>query len=185
MDFCFYPLGNIGRRGDALKIIGNIEIGLIERQRLNDRRVLCENRANLRRNLFIDIEPRLDQNKFRASPVRRYRRHGRAGTEFARFIARGRHHAPLERAADGNRLATQLRIVALFDGREDASMSIWITLRMSDASCIARASITWNALLPIKTRDPARRGVSRLLYLAAPLSINGRSPVQCGASSQR
>src|SRR5208337_5213747 len=56
-------LGNLGRRGDAIKIIGYIEIGLIERQRLNDWRVLGENRTNPQRDFFVDVESWFDENK--------------------------------------------------------------------------------------------------------------------------
>ena len=54
------------RRGDALEIFGDIEIRLVERQRLDDRRVFGEYLPDLERDRLVGIKPRLDEDQIRA-----------------------------------------------------------------------------------------------------------------------
>ena len=109
--------GDLGRRGDALQVLGDVEIGLVERERLDQRRVLGEDRPDLLRHRPVDVEPRLHEDQLGAFPPGGDRRHGRADAELAGLVARGRDDAPLARAADRDRLAAQLRIVPLLDRR--------------------------------------------------------------------
>ena len=46
-DFRLDPFGDLWRGCDALKILSHIEIGFVERQRLDDRSVLIEYRPDL------------------------------------------------------------------------------------------------------------------------------------------
>src|SRR5579875_2939854 len=107
--------GDFGRRGDALEVFCNVEIGLIERQWLDERRVFGEDPADLKRDRPIDLKARFDEDQIRASALGRERGHRGADAELARFIAGGGDHPALPRSADRDRLAAQLRIVALFD----------------------------------------------------------------------
>ena len=99
-----------------LQILGHVEIGLVQRQRLDDRRVFGEDRADLPRHLLVDVEARLHKDQVGTFPLRGDRRHGGAHAELSRFVACRRDDAALPRSADGDRLAAQLRIVALLDG---------------------------------------------------------------------
>ena len=140
------PFGNLGRGRDALQIFGHVEIGFVERQRLDDRRVLREDRADLQRHLLVDVEPRLHEDQVGAFSARRHRRHRRADTELARLIAGRGHHAACPRAADRNRLAAQLRIVALLHGRierihvhvDDLAGTFGLGLRLAAPICRRR-----------------------------------------------
>lgn len=55
------------------------------------------------------------EDEIRALLLRRDRRHRRAYPEFLGFTARCGHNAALERASNGDRLATQFGIIALLD----------------------------------------------------------------------
>src|SRR6202022_1075519 len=96
---------------------GDVEISLVERERLDDWRVLGENRADLERHRFVNIEARLYEDQVGTFALCDDRRHCGAHAEFPRFVACGGDNAALARSADGNRFAAQVRIVALLDGR--------------------------------------------------------------------
>ena len=108
--------GDLGRRGHGLQVLGDIEIGLVERERFDERSVLGEDRADLMRDRPIDVEPRFHEDQLRALPPGGHRRHGGPDAETAGLVARGRHDPALARAADRDRLAAKLRIVPLLDG---------------------------------------------------------------------
>jgi len=78
-----------------LQVFGDVEVGLVQRQRLDDRRVLFEDLADLLTDRLVDLEAGLHEDQVWALPLRRHRRHRRAYAELARFVARGRHHAAL------------------------------------------------------------------------------------------
>ena len=109
-------LGDRGGRGDPLQVLGDVEIRLVERERLNERRVLGEDRPDLPRDRPIDVEPRLHEDQVGTLPLRADGGHRGADAESPRLIARGGHDAPLARAADRHRLAAKIGIVALLDG---------------------------------------------------------------------
>lgn len=48
------------RERDTLEVFGHFEIGLVERQRLNDRRVFGEDLADLPAVRLVDLETRFD-----------------------------------------------------------------------------------------------------------------------------
>ena len=108
-------LGDTRRRPDPAQVVGDVEIGLVERERFDVRGEAEEDRADLPRDLLVDIEARLAEHQSRAQPRRPHRRHRRAYPERARLVARGRDHPALGRAADRDRLAAQRWVVALLD----------------------------------------------------------------------
>src|SRR5258708_570108 len=99
-----------------MQIFGHVEVGLVQRQRLDDRGVLGEDLAYLLGDRLVHLETRLHEDQVRALPLRGNRWHGRPDAELARFVAGRRHDAALPRAADGDRLAAKIRIVPLLDG---------------------------------------------------------------------
>ena len=114
-------LARIARRSPwprpCLQVLGDVEVGLVERERLDEWRVLGEDRPDLVRDRPVDVETRLHEDQLRALPPGGDRGHGRADAELAGLVAGGRHDAPLARPADCDRLAAELGIVALLDGR--------------------------------------------------------------------
>ncbi len=117
-DFLANLLRNLRRRTCARQIFRHVEIGFVERQGFDEAGVLRKNRADVLRNLSVNVEPRSYENELGTMPLRGHGRHGRAHAKGARFIACRRHHAPLSRAADGDGPAAQGGIVALLDGGE-------------------------------------------------------------------
>jgi hypothetical protein len=72
----------VARQRDVLQVIRNVEVGLVERQRLNDRCVLDEDLAYLLADLPVDLEARLDEDEIRTLQPggnRRQRRAQRTG----------------------------------------------------------------------------------------------------------
>ena len=53
-----------------LQILGDVEIGLVEAERLDQRRIIGEDRADLPRDLAIGVEARLDEDELGAAPLR-------------------------------------------------------------------------------------------------------------------
>jgi hypothetical protein len=72
---------NLGGNLHALQVLGDIEIGLVERQRLDQRRVFGKNLADLLRHRLIDIEARRHENQLRTFALGGDRRHGRVDTK--------------------------------------------------------------------------------------------------------
>ena len=102
---------------DALQVLGDIEVGLVERERLHERRVLGEDAPDLARDRAVDLEARRHEDEVRAQPQRGARGHGRAHAERPGLVAGGGDNAALARAADRDRPAAQRRVVALLHGR--------------------------------------------------------------------
>src|SRR5947209_5142704 len=67
---------------------------------------------------MIDLKARREKDGLRAEPVGRPGGHGASDPKGARFVRARRYHASaLGRTADHDRLAAQLRMIALLDGR--------------------------------------------------------------------
>jgi hypothetical protein len=77
---------------------------------------VCSANISLLGDQLVDLEARLHENEVGALPARRHRRHRRPYPKLAGFVACRRHDAPLAGSADGDRLATEIWIVALLDG---------------------------------------------------------------------
>ena len=102
----------------APRVLRDVQVRLVERQRLDERRHLAEDREHgVRRGLVArEIRPHDDERRAEAHGLGH--RHRRADAERARLVARRRHDAAAIRlAADGQRLAAQRRVVALLDRR--------------------------------------------------------------------
>ena len=56
--------------GSPLEIVGHIEVGLVERKRLDQRGVFPEDRMDLPRHCAIDVEPRRDEDELEAVSLR-------------------------------------------------------------------------------------------------------------------
>ncbi len=109
-------LGN-GSGGPAVQQgRGHVEAGLVQRQRLDQRRVAGEDGMHLPRHRLIDLEARPDEHQPGAAPPGGDGGHGRMHPKSPRLVAGGRHHAALARAAHGQRHAAQAWVVALLHG---------------------------------------------------------------------
>ena len=53
---------NVPRQRNALQIFGHVEVGLVQRQRFDDRCVLCEDFLDLLGDRLVDIEARLHED---------------------------------------------------------------------------------------------------------------------------
>ena len=110
------PRQHLGRDHavDALGA-GQIEEGLVDRERLDQRRQRLHGLAHLAADadIFRHVGP--DHGRMRAQRQRLEHRHRRAHAIGARDVAGGRHHAALA-AADDHGLVGDLGIVALLDG---------------------------------------------------------------------
>src|SRR6516225_4264986 len=107
---------DLRRRDDALEVFRDVEIGLVERQRLDDRRVFREDFPDLQRDCLVGIEPRLYEDQIGALSLGGDRRHRRMNAKLPCFVACRRDDAALARSADRDRLAAQVRVITLFDG---------------------------------------------------------------------
>src|SRR5215831_18854982 len=72
--------------------------------------------AYLKGHRLICIEAWLDEDQVRALPLGHDRWHRRANTKFSCLVARGGHDTTFARTAHSDGLASQLRIIPLFDG---------------------------------------------------------------------
>ena len=92
------------------------EIGLVEPDHLDRLDVAPQHFHHPRRGLAVGGEVGLEEDRVRQPPPRRRRRHRRVDPgQPPRLVARRRHHRPRPRAADDDRLALQLRLLAQLD----------------------------------------------------------------------
>ena len=120
-DLVFDPLrqrGHCLRRATAMQLFGarKIEIGLVERQWLDQRRQVAHHRSDALALGDIFRHLRLDHRRMWTKLQRLEHRHRRAHAVDAGDIAAGRDHPALA-AADDHGLVGQRRIVALLDRR--------------------------------------------------------------------
>src|SRR4051812_12247810 len=101
--------------GNALQVLGEVEIGLVEREGFDERGVFLVDLPDLAGNRPVDLEARRHEDEFGTEAKRLHRGHGGADAELPRLVAGGGYDAALARAADGNRPPAQRRIVALLD----------------------------------------------------------------------
>ena len=97
-------------------VLGDVQVRLVERERLDERRHLAKQREHRVRRGLVPREVGRHDDERRTQPDGLRHRHGRAHAEDARLVARRRHHAaPVGLAADGDRPAGERGIVALLD----------------------------------------------------------------------
>ena len=112
-----YLLSRLPRRGDAAQIAGDIKVGLVKRERLDQARVVLEDRMDLSRHGAVNVEPWGDEHELGTSAHRNGRRHRGANPKAPRFVTRRRNHASLRRIADRHRSIFKIQVIALLDGR--------------------------------------------------------------------
>ena len=61
-------LRGLPRRRDASEIVGDVEIGFVERERFDQRGAILEDRLNLLGHPAVNVEPWRDKHEFRALP---------------------------------------------------------------------------------------------------------------------
>src|SRR5205823_9313300 len=104
--------------GLAPGVLGHVQVRLVERERLYQRRDLPEDLEDLPRDLAVLAEIRPDDDELGAETDRARHRQRRPHAERARLVARGRDDAAaLRTAADRDRSPAERRIVALLDRR--------------------------------------------------------------------
>ena len=85
--------------------MGDVEKRFVERDRLNKVGVGVEDFVDLGRDLFVDLHSTRYEDEVGAEALRLGRRHGRADTEAARFVAGSRHNTTHIAVAYGNGFA--------------------------------------------------------------------------------
>ena len=93
---------------------GEVEIGFVDRQGLDQRGQLLHQRANVSTGARIFGHVRRQDDGPGAERQRPTHRHRRADAEGSRDIAAGRYDAARPEAADDHRLVAKVRLVALF-----------------------------------------------------------------------
>jgi len=78
---------DIARQRNPLQVFRDVEIGLVERERFYDRRVLGEDLSDLLRDGLVDLEARFHEDQVRTLPLRRHRWHGGSHPKLAGFVA--------------------------------------------------------------------------------------------------
>ena len=98
----------------------HVQISLVDRRHLDQRRKLGENPVHLFRTLAIARGMTVDEDGLRAEFRCGAQRHGRMNAKLARLIGRGRHHpALIGLSADHDRLAGEGRIKQLLDRNKE------------------------------------------------------------------
>ena len=110
--------GDRGRERFVPLVFRDVEVRFVERQRLDERRHLAENREHRIGCCPVAGEIRRDHDELGAEPHRSRHGHRRAHAERSGFVAGSRDDAtPVRPTADGNRLSAQRGIVPLLDRR--------------------------------------------------------------------
>ncbi len=114
-------LGDQRCRAIALRAVGHVEVGFIERQRLDQRSIAGEDFADMQRGLFVGRHAPRQQGEVRAQLERHRRGHGAVYAVATRRVVGGADHpAAIGAAANRQRDIAQAGIVAHFHRREEA-----------------------------------------------------------------
>src|SRR6185312_5162507 len=105
--------GDGGRLTEQCLALGDVEIRLIQREALDERRDLMKHPENLPRYLAVALHPGGNANGVRAEAQRRMHRHGRAHAESADLVARRRDHSAPAGPSDDDWFADELRVIPL------------------------------------------------------------------------
>ena len=117
--------GDFAGVGQVLLITGNVQIGFVQRERLDQIGVLPEHGMNLLRHFAIQMKTRRHKHGLRAQPPRSGGGHGRMQPETPRFIRSGAHHRTAALPSHHQRLATQMRLLAqLYRGVERVHIDV-------------------------------------------------------------
>jgi hypothetical protein len=130
---CADLLGDLRRQADSFQILGDVEIGLVERQGLDDRAIGGEDFPDLQGDGLVSVEARFDEDQIGAFSLGGDGRHRGMNPELPRLIACRRHDAAFARSANRDRLAAQLGIIALFHRRVER-----VHIDMDDFTAAAR-----------------------------------------------
>jgi hypothetical protein len=98
----------------------DVEVGFVEGERFDQRRVVAEDGADFGGLGAVEVEAAREEDEMRAAFARLEAGHGGVDAEFARLVVAGGHHAAPRSAADGDGLAGELGVFAHLDGRIEA-----------------------------------------------------------------
>src|SRR5580658_938820 len=118
-------LRDLSRRAEPARRCGDIEEGLIQRKRLDERRVVPRDVEHGFRRLAIRAEVHRHDDCLRAEVQCRTQRHGGMDSKSTRFVRRSADHSAIQlrgavtcrRATDDDREPAQFRPAQLLDGR--------------------------------------------------------------------
>jgi len=117
-DFRLQPQRDVLPQHFSPRILGYVQVGLVERQRFDQRRHGSKNREYRLRNRAVLVKVRTDDHQVRAQADGARHRNRRPHAEQPRLVARGGHDTARGRgAAHGNRPPFQFGIVTLLDRR--------------------------------------------------------------------
>ena len=113
-------VGGAERRAQQAFRAGHIQIRLVDRSHLDQRREAIQHFKDAAGVFTIALRVAFDENGLRTVLVGGAQRHGGMHAEFARFVRGGGDDAPLITfATHHNRLAAQIRIVEFFHRHEE------------------------------------------------------------------
>ena len=152
---------------------GEIEKGLVDGQRLDQRRERQHGAAHVAADFAVFRYVRLDHHGVRAAAQRLEHRHRRVDAVGARDITGGRDHTALA-AADDHRFVDQRRIVALFDCGVEG-----VAIDMRDGELVELAV----ARKPRRAAGRTARGLLGRIRQAVAAEAHGISRSQCPPSA--
>jgi hypothetical protein len=106
-----------GRRAEQARAAGHVEEGLVDGERLDQRRDALADREDALAHLGIALEAALDDGGLRAQPLGTGHGHRGTASEAPRLVARRRDDAARAVVPDEHRTAAQLGPVELLDRR--------------------------------------------------------------------
>ena len=110
-------LGNFGGAGEVGFVFGDVEIGFVEGERFDEVGVAEEDFADAAGDGAIASEVGRDEDGVGAETLGGYGGHRGADAEFAGFVGGGADDGAFAAPCYDDRLAAELRIIALLDGR--------------------------------------------------------------------
>lgn len=115
LDAGAYDRRDLGGELDILLVFSDVEIGLVEGERFDQVGMLGEYLVDLSRDSPVNVEPGLHEYQLGTTALCRDRGQGGPDAKRARLIACSRDDTSCCGPANGDGLASQLRIVALLD----------------------------------------------------------------------
>ena len=109
------PADEVAHPGDGIGHLREVEVRLVERERLERHAELADQRHHLARRLAVVGEVGRQPVGVRAQPPRPRRRHRRADAELPRLVRGGGDHRARPGAGHDHRLADQLRVPQKLD----------------------------------------------------------------------